>query len=167
MNGSFLLVFGLLATSPQDPPEPLLDLDLKEADIASVVRLFAEVGELNMILDPDVSCAVTVKMSSVRWPEAFRALLATCGLDQERIGENIVRVATRAAIRQELEERRRYEEEKSLSGPLTTSYRKLSYARAREVAPRIEQMLSPRGSVVFDERTNLLIIRDVAPRRGR
>ena len=62
----------------------------------------------------------------------------------------------------ELEERRKYNEEKRLAGPLRTTYQKLAYGPARDIAPILEKFLSPRGSVVFDERTNTLIITDVA-----
>ena len=151
----------LAAGSLHAQDDARVDLDLKEADIAGVARLFAEIGGLNIVLDPDVSCSVTVRLREVAWPEAFRALLSTCGLAEDRVGDNIVRIASRARIRRELEERRRYQEEKALAGPLRTTYRRLSYARAKELAPLVERFLSPRGSVQFDERTNLLIIRDV------
>jgi len=59
-------------------------------------------------------------------------------------------------------ERRNYEEQKSLTGPLRTTYRRLSYARARDLAPLLQKSLSPRGEIAFDERTNTLIITDVA-----
>ena len=73
-----------------------------------------------------------------------------------------VRVATAEQLTKELEEKRKYEEAKALSGPLRTTYVKLAYARAQELAPLLQRFLSARGSVVFDERTNTLIITDVA-----
>ena len=69
---------------------------------------------------------------------------------------------SRATTPREHEERRKYEKEKRLAGPLRTTYQKLAYGRARDIAPILEKFLSPRGSVVFDERTNTLIITDVA-----
>ena len=74
----------------------------------------------------------------------------------------MVRVATAEQIRREYEERRKYEEEKRLAAPLVTTYKKLAYGRARDLAPVFERFLSQRGSVTFDERTNTLVIVDVA-----
>ncbi len=88
-------------------------------------------------------------------------MLRTCGLAKDELGPNLVRVATSERLRKEYEERRKYEDEKALSGPLTTTYVKLAYARAQDIAPMLARFVSPRGSVVFDERTNTLIITDI------
>jgi type IV pilus assembly protein PilQ len=152
----------LLALSQAPDAETSIDIDVKEADVLDVLRLLAEVGELNLVADPDVSCKATLKLTDVPWPQVFELVLRTCGLAQDRMGDNLVRVATTEQLRKEYEERRRYEEEKSLAGPLRTTYRRLAYARARDLAPILEKFLSPRGSVVFDERTNTLIITDVS-----
>lgn len=156
-----ILVLLLASYQPPDA-ETRIDIDVKEADALDVLRLLAEVGEFNLVADPDVSCNATLKLTDVPWPQVLDIVLRTCGLAQERLGENLVRVATTEQLRKEYEERRRYEEEKRLAGPLRTTYRRLAYARARELAPLLEKFLSPRGSVVFDERTNTLIITDVA-----
>lgn len=159
--GTLLLAFALLQT-PAENEETLIDIDVKDADVLDVLRLLAEVGDFNLVADPEVSCTLTLKLESVPWPQVLDLVLRTCRLAQDRIGENLVRVATSEQLRRELEERRRYEEEKKLAGPLQTTYRKLAYGRARDIAPILERFLSPRGSVVFDERTNTLIITDVA-----
>ena len=159
-----LLLMGLLMQPLKQPPEPdaLIDLDVKEADVLDLLRLLAEVGGFNLVADPEVSCSLTLKLREVPWPQVLQLALRTCRLEQERLGENLVRVATSEQLRKEYEQRRKYEEEKALSGPLVTTFERLSYARARELAPVLEKFLSPRGSVVFDERTNTLIITDVA-----
>jgi type IV pilus assembly protein PilQ len=148
--------------APRDAAsETLIDIDLKDADVLDVLRLLAEVSELNLAADPDVSCRLTLKLKQVPWPQVFDLVLRTCGLSKDELGENLVRVASSERLRQEYEERRKYEEEKALSGPLRTTYVRLAYARAQDLAPTLERFLSPRGSVVFDERTNTLIITDV------
>jgi type IV pilus assembly protein PilQ len=88
--------------------------------------------------------------------------LRSCRLGEDRLGENLVRVAPLEQLTREQQERRKYEEEKSLAGPLRTTYRRLSYARARDLAPLLQKSLSPRGQIAFDERTNTLIITDIA-----
>jgi type IV pilus assembly protein PilQ len=164
---SALLVALFLAVSgAQDPrsrssEETLIDIDVREADAQDVLRLLAEVGGFNLAVDPGVSCKATLKLKQVPWPQVLELVLRTCGLEQEWLGENLVRVATAENLRREYEARRKYEEERALAGPLETRYLRLAYAKARDMAPLLERFLSPRGSVVFDERTNTLIVTDV------
>jgi type IV pilus assembly protein PilQ len=165
MIAAFLTILLLSSQTGPAPArkdaETLIDIDVKDADVLDVLRLLAEVSGLNLAADPGVSCNATLKLKQVPWPQVLELVLKTCGLAQEEIGPNLVRVATSERIRKEYEERRKYEEEKALAGPLTTTYVKLAYARAKDMAPMLARFLSPRGSVVFDERTNTLIITDV------
>jgi type IV pilus assembly protein PilQ len=158
------LLLGLLqgqGTSPASRDETLLDIDVREADVQDVLRLLAEVGGFNLAVDPGVSCKATLALNQVPWPQVLDLVLRTCRLEQERLGDNLVRVAPAEAIRKEYEERRKYQEEKALAGPLETRYVRLAYAKARDLAPLLSKFLSPRGSVVFDERTNTLIVTDI------
>jgi type IV pilus assembly protein PilQ len=154
-----LLLGPLAASEPSE--ETLIDIDVREADVRDVLRLLAEVGGFNLAVDPGVSCDATLKLKQVPWPQVLDLMLRTCRLEQERLGENLVRVGSAEEIRKEYEERRKYQEEKALAGPLETRYVRLAYAKAREIAPTLEKFLSPRGSVVFDERTNTLIVTDI------
>jgi type IV pilus assembly protein PilQ len=142
--------------------ETLIDLDVKDANVLDILRLLAELGDINMVADPDVACRFTLKLKAVTWRQVMDVTLRSCRLGEERMGENLVRVAPLQQLTQEHQNRRKYEEEKSLAGPLQTTYRRVSYARARDLAPLLEKFLSPRGEVAFDERTNTLIITDVA-----
>ena len=141
--------------------EALIDIDIREADVQDVLRLLAEVGGFNLAANPGVSCKATLKLKQVPWPQVLELVLRTCGLEQERLGENLVRVASAEEIRKEYEARRKYQEEKALAGPLETRYVRLAYGKARDLAPILTKFLSPRGSVVFDERTNTLIVTDI------
>jgi type IV pilus assembly protein PilQ len=158
------LLFGLL----QDPSgaggaieEALIDIDVREADVQDVLRLLAEVGGFNLVVDPGVACKATLKLTQVPWPQVLDLVLRTCRLEQERLGENLVRVGSAEEIRKEYEARRKYQQEKALAGPLETRYVRLAYSKARDLAPILSKFLSPRGSVVFDERTNTLIVTDI------
>jgi type IV pilus assembly protein PilQ len=155
------LLLGLASQGSPSSDETLIDVDVREAEVQDVLRLLAEVGGFNLAVDPGVSCAATLKLKQVPWPQVLDLVLRTCGLEQERLGVNLVRVATAEEIRREYEARRRYQEEKALAGPLETRTVRLAYGRARELAPILSKFLSPRGSVVFDERTNTLIITDI------
>lgn len=158
------MLLGLLqepAAAPDPSDETLIDVDVREADVQDVLRLLAEVGGFNLAVDPGVSCKATLKLKQVPWPQVLDLVLRTCGLEQERLGRNLVRVASAEEIRKEYEGRRKYQEEKALAGPLETRYVTLAYAKARDLAPILTKFLSPRGSVVFDERTNTLIVTDI------
>jgi type IV pilus assembly protein PilQ len=155
----------LLSQSPapsNDDAEALINLDVKDADVLDILRLLARLGDFNLVADSDVRCRFTLSLKSVTWQQVMELTLRSCGLGEDRLGDNLVRVASAEQLTREQEERRRYEEEKSLAGPLETTYRRLSYARARDLAPILEKTLSPRGEIAFDDRTNTLIITDVA-----
>jgi type IV pilus assembly protein PilQ len=159
---SLLLALWQAQASPsRGSDETLIDIDVREADAPDVLLLLAEVGGFNLAVDPGVSCKATLKLKQVPWPQVLELVLRTCGLEQEWLGENLVRVAKAEDLRREYEARRKYAEEKALAGPLETRYVRLAYVKARDMAPLLERFLSPRGSVVFDERTNTLIVTDV------
>jgi type IV pilus assembly protein PilQ len=147
--------------SPAQVAETLIDIDLKDADALDISRLLAEVGNFNLVADPEVRCRLTLKLEAVAWPTVLELLLKSCRLGMERLGKNVIRIASMDQLTRELEQKRKYEDEKKLARPLTTTYRRLAYARAGEIAPLVEKFLSPGGQVTFDERTNTLIITDV------
>jgi type IV pilus assembly protein PilQ len=153
---------GLASPAPGTTSPPVrISLDVKDADILDVVRLFGEVGGLQVVADSSVSCKLTLKLKDVEWTQAFELALRACGLGHDTEG-GIAWVAPMARLVAERQARRRLEEEKRLAGPLRTEMRRLSYARAQELAPLLKAFLSPRGSVVFDPRTNTLFITDIA-----
>jgi type IV pilus assembly protein PilQ len=140
--------------------ETRISLDFKDADILDVVRLMAEVGNFQVVVDPGVSCKLTLKLKEVPWDTALDVALRSCGLGQD--AENgIVRVAPVARLTEEAAARRKLAEEQRLDRPLRTTRYRLSYAKAAELAPIIKKFLSPRGEVVVDPRTNTLIITDI------
>jgi type IV pilus assembly protein PilQ len=157
-----LLLALTLAAATAAPPAPVrISLDVKDADIVDVVRLFAEVGGFQVVVDSGVSCKLTLKLKDVDWTQAFDIALRSCNLGQDT--ENgVAWVAPMSKLVAERQQRRRLDEERRLSGPLRTEMRRLSYAKAQELAPLLKSFLSPRGSVVFDPRTNTLFITDIA-----
>jgi type IV pilus assembly protein PilQ len=146
--------------APSPPPETDVSVDFKDADILDIVRLMAEVGRFQVVVDPGVSCKLTLKLKEVPWDTALDMALRSCGLAHEE--ENgIVRVAPVARLTEEAAARRKLDEERKLDRPVRTVRYRLSYARAAELAPLLKKFLSPRGDVVVDPRTNTLIITDV------
>ena len=145
---------------PASSAETRVSIDFKDADILDVVRLMAEVGSFQVVVDPGVSCKLTLKLKEVPWDAALDVALRSCGLGHEE-ESGIVRVAPVARLTEEAAARRKLAEEQKLDRPLRTSRYRLSYARAAELAPIIKKFLSPRGDVVVDPRTNTLIITDI------
>jgi type IV pilus assembly protein PilQ len=145
--------------------EPIT-LTLKDADIKDVLRTFSALTQLNIVLDPGVSGSVTVELRDVPWDQALDLILRINGLDYV-LENNVLRVAPIARLAQEKAAQAAFEQEKERAKPLKTVVKPLSYAKADYVATLLTNesyLLSERGSVVVDERTNKLIIRDVVDR---
>jgi type IV pilus assembly protein PilQ len=138
-----------------------IDLDLKDADIHNVLRLLADVGHVNVVTADNVSGAVTIRMRNVPWDQALDTVLQAKKLGMVRQG-NMIRVAPLADLEKEreLEIARRKQEAKL--APLETRLIPVSYADATALQARAKDMMSPRGAIAVDERTNVLIVRDVA-----
>jgi type IV pilus assembly protein PilQ len=138
-----------------------IDLDLKDADVHNVLRLLADVGHVNIVTADNVSGTVTIRMRNVPWDQALDVVLQAKKLGMVRQG-NMIRVAPLADLEKEreLEIARRKQEAKL--APLETRLIPVSYADATALQARAKDMLSPRGAIAVDERTNVLVVRDVA-----
>ena len=137
-----------------------IDLDLKDADIHNVLRLLADVGQVNIVASDDVQGTVTIRMRNVPWDEALDVILQSKGLGMVRVG-NIVRVAPRDVLEKEREAEIRRRRQRMKLAPIETRLIPVSYATASEIAERAADLLSSRGSIAVDNRTNVLIVRDV------
>lgn len=161
---STLTLVALLAAAPSTIPEPSaetrISLDVKETSIADIVRVLAEVGGFQVVMEPGLDCKLTLKLNEVPWPRVLDVALKTCrlGYDEEH---GILRIAPVAKLAEEHAAERRFKEEQRLNRPLRTVRHRLSYAKAEQLAPVIKKFLSPRGEVVVDARTNTLIITDI------
>jgi type IV pilus assembly protein PilQ len=161
--GSLVVVCWLVASSgaASAADRGNVDIDVVNADIRNVLRLFADVGHVNLVLGDDVSGVVTVRLKNVPWETALRSTLAVKGLDMERTG-NVVRVATAEALAKERAVRLSARQTCLETAPLVTRILRLSYADAEAIANLIRPSLTKRGSVSVDTRTNTVIVRDVS-----
>jgi len=138
-----------------------ISLDFKNVDIADVLRLIAEVSELNVIAGDEVKGKVTVRLVDVPWDQALDVVLLTKGLGFMRIG-NILRIAPSLEIRQEEEMRLQERRAKERLEDLVVKLQPVNYADVGEVAKMVSQLLTPdRGTVTTDKRTSTLIIKDI------
>ncbi|HEX9135858.1 MAG TPA: type IV pilus secretin PilQ, partial [Nitrospirota bacterium] len=137
-----------------------ISLDLQDADLVNVMRLFAEVANLNVIVSPDVRGKVTVRMVNIPWDQAMDIILKMNGLGYA-LEDNILRIASVSALTKEAEEELRSKEAKKKAEDLITRMVPINYATASAIEGTIKKSLSPRGETVTDTRTNTLIIKDI------
>jgi type IV pilus secretin PilQ/predicted competence protein len=139
-------------------------LDFQGADLRTVLRTFADISGLNIVIDQSVQGAVDVSLHEVPWDQALDIILRDHKLGYSVEG-TIVRIAPLTSLADEESQRRKLTEERALSGELEVLTRPLSYAKAAELTPLLTRTaLSPRGDIQVDARTNTIIIRDLASR---
>jgi type IV pilus assembly protein PilQ len=139
-------------------------LDFQGADLRAVLRTFAEISGLNMVIDPTINGTVDVSLREVPWDQALDIILKANKLGY-MVDGTVVRIVPLSVLAQENEEQRKLTDARALSGELRVMTRPLSYAKASDLVPIItKSSLSSRGDVQVDARTNTLIIRDLADR---
>ena len=170
----------LSAQQPQPPSVPPLttaqgneqrrytghpvSMQFEGLDLRAVLRLFAEISGLNVVIDPTVQGSVDVALTEVPWDQALDLILRANKLGYV-IDGTIVRIAPLTVLADEESQRRRLSDEQALAGELRVLTRTLSYAKAQDlVALLTKSALSPRGTVQVDPRTNTLIITDLRDR---
>jgi type IV pilus assembly protein PilQ len=155
-----LLGAGLSFRADAAPPaaeETRVSLNAKEASILDVVRVLAEAGGFQTVFDPGIECKLTLKLHASPWRQILDTALAACQLGLEEEGD-VLRIAPIARLRAEAEARRRLVQEQANRPAGRLALFRLSYARAEQVAPLLKKLLPQRGSVMFDARTNTLIL---------
>jgi type IV pilus assembly protein PilQ len=138
-----------------------VDLDLKDADIHNVLRLFADVGRVNIITADNVTGSVTIRVKNVPWDQALDTILQAKSLGMVRQG-NMLRIALAADLNKERELAIARRKAELQLAPVETRLIPVSYATAADLQLRAKDLLSPRGTLAVDERTNVIIARDVA-----
>ena len=160
-----------VARAPGQPPgregsytgDPV-SMDFQNADLRAVLRVFAEISALNIVIDPSVRGEVNVALTQVPWDQAFDVILRANGLGYE-VDDSVVRIASILRLQQEAEEKAVLAQREAEAGELLLFTRTLSYARADDLVPLLTgASLSARGEVFTDPRTNTLIVRDLADR---
>ena len=146
-----------------------LSLNFQDIEVRSVLQLIADFTDLNLVAADTVSGRITLRLKNVPWDQALELILKTKGLDKRQVG-NVLLVAPAAEIaaREKLE----LENQKQISelAPLRTDFIQIRYASASELFELFNtaggegqrSMLSDRGSVIVDERTNSIILTDTA-----
>ena len=146
-----------------------ISLNFQDIQVRAVLQLIADFTELNLVASDTVSGRITLRLQNVPWDQALELVLKTKGLDKRQVG-NVLMVAPAAEIAER--ERQQIEANKQIAelAPLVSEFVRIRYASANDVVKLFRaagsedggSLISPRGSVVVDQRTNSLIITDTA-----
>ena len=137
-----------------------MSLDVQGAEIRTVLRSIAEFSGKNIVVGKEVKGPISIQLRDVRWQDALTTVCRTQGLDFVDEG-GILRVDSQEKLRSEMLTRERAESERMDLLPLTTRVIKLEYANAMELRSAMASVLSKRGTVEIDQRTNSLIVTDL------
>jgi type IV pilus assembly protein PilQ len=141
-----------------------IDVDYQSANLRTVLRQLSEIGGVNIVIDPSVPLDATVdlRLTQVPWDQVMDVVLRTSQLTHEIQG-SVVRVLSQQALLRERGDAAQLREASRQMPALETLRVRLNYAGASGVRDLLEQarIVSDRGTVDFDERTNMLIVQDV------
>jgi type IV pilus assembly protein PilQ len=154
---AFLLLLSI-AWTPSVQAQARVSLNVRNADMRETLRMLTEAGGLNVVIGPDVTGTVTLRLQDVPVEDALQIVLKTTGLVQVREGTTIGILSRETWLRQQ---RQQVELHTLAMGRTRTAVVPLQYAKAAELAPLLATLLSPWGTIAVDERTNSLIIRDL------
>jgi type IV pilus assembly protein PilQ len=146
-----------------------LTLNFQDIETRAVLQLLADASGQNIVVSDSVNGNVTLRLQNVPWDQALDIVLRTKGLDKRK-QDNVIIVAPQAELAaREKAELAAHKDVQELA-PLRSEYLQVNYAKAKELEALLKtqtnSLLSPRGSVTVDERTNTLLLQDTADRLG-
>ena len=147
-----------------------VSLDLMDADLRNVLRLLSDLTGTNIVIEPDVTGKVTLKVEQVPWDQVLDMVLSMNDLGKEQVG-NVIRIAKQVKLRQEwLQQVEAIKAKQTLAestrdlGDLSTVYLSANFAKPSEIAAKITDGKSERGKVSVDDRTSLIVYTDYPAR---
>jgi type IV pilus assembly protein PilQ len=145
-----------------------LTLNFQDIETRAVLQLLADTSGQNMVISDSVGGNVTLRLQNVPWDQALDIVMRTKGLDMRQDG-NVMFIAPAAEIAAREKEILSARKEVQELAPLRTEYLQVNYAKAGDLATLIKSgannsLLSERGSVAIDERTNTLLLQDTSER---
>ncbi len=144
-----------------------LTLNFQDIETRAVLQLLADTSGQNMVISDTVQGNVTLRLQNVPWDQALDIVLQTKGLDKRRDG-NVILVAPAAELAQREKAIAAAQKDLAEVSPVRTEYLQVNYAKAADLAALMKgkgnSLLSDRGSVAIDERTNTLLLQDTSER---
>jgi type IV pilus assembly protein PilQ len=144
-----------------------LTLNFQDIDVRSVLQLLADTSGQNIVVSDSVTGNLTLRLQNVPWDQALDIVLRTKGLDKRRQDNVIIIGPTEELASREKAQLAAHKEVQELS-PTRTEFMQVNYAKVVDLAKLIktsnakDSMLSARGSLSIDERTNTLLVQDTA-----
>jgi type IV pilus secretin PilQ/predicted competence protein len=135
------------------------NINFQNADVRSVLNFLAEYGGINLVAAPNVQGQVTLNLKNVEWRQALEILARTYGL--KVVDEKgYIRVLLLADFIKEESDRERHASDQRQLVDLVTKTIDIKYSSAKDLAKPVKTLMSTRGKVDVDERTNTLLITD-------
>jgi len=143
-----------------------LTLNFQDIDVRPLLQLLADTSGQNIVVSDSVKGRVTLRLQNVPWDQALDIVLKTKGLDMRR-KDNVILVAPQAELAAQEKAELAAQKDVQELAPLRTEFLSVNYAKASEIARLVKStggssLLSERGSVTVDERTNTLLVQDTA-----
>jgi type IV pilus assembly protein PilQ len=142
-----------------------LSLNFQNIEVRAVLQLIADFTGMNLVTSDTVTGSVTLRLQNVPWDQALDIILKTKGLAMREVG-NVMYIGPAEEVaareKQELEAKKQIKELE----PLFSEMIQINYAKAADIAALVKgkenSLMSERGNVAIDERTNTLLIQDTA-----
>lgn len=143
-----------------------LTLNFQDIDARAVLQLLADTSGQNIVVSDSVKGRVTLRLQNVPWDQALDIVLRTKGLDMRR-KNNVILVAPQVELAAQEKAELAAQKDIQELAPLRTEFLTVNYAKAAEIARLIKSagggsLLSARGNVTVDDRTNTLLVQDTA-----
>ena len=151
-----------------------LSLEFQDVSVRTILEVLAQHTNTNIVASDSVSGNITLRLINVPWDQALDIILKSKNLDK-RVNGNVIWVAPAAELAKQESDELKAQQEKKVLDPLRTEYIRLNYAKAENVRTLIEagratsdrssgntSLLTDRGTVTIDTRTNTLIVKDTA-----
>jgi type IV pilus assembly protein PilQ len=146
-----------------------LTLNFQEIETRAVLQLLADASGQNIVVSDSVNGNVTLRLQNVPWDQALDIVLRTKGLDKRK-QDNVIIVAPQEELAAREKADLAAKKDIQELAPLRAEYLQVNYAKAADIAALIKtqtgSLLSNRGSVAVDDRTNTLLLQDTADRLG-
>ncbi len=160
------LVLGLLAAAgitaeTPDAGKPIENLQFQSADIRSVLTFLADYGGVNVVIAPGVEGTVTIKLRDVQWRQAMDIIGRTYNLSVVDEDGGYIRILGAKAHREELTEQEKHRVEQRKLVDLETKIVRISNSVSGDIVTAVKSLLTERGRVDADSRSNSIIIQEV------
>lgn len=138
-----------------------ISIEIIDGELRDVINFISEESGVNLVLSDEVKGKISVKLRQIPWDQALVVIMQTKQLGYIRQG-NILRISTLASIRAETDSAKQLLDAQKMLEPLKVKVFPVSYAKAKDLEQQAAGFLSTRGTAKADERTNNLVVKDIA-----